>query len=262
MSYRRRNKQVNYSEEFYDGHKIDSLSSAEIIVPWLIELFNPQSIVDVGCGSGVWLSVFQRSGLKDFLGLDGSWVQSEQLEIPPAKFRQVELDRPFNLEQKFDLVVSLEVAEHLPSPSAEQFVSSLTKLGPAIVFSAAIPYQGGTGHVNERWPSYWIKMFKKEGYSVVDCLRGRFWYEEKIAPWYIQNVFFFIHEDCLDSYPSVSEAERKYSMSCKPLVHPRQFTLRVEELSNPQNYSLRKIALAVPSIMKRSLTTRLSRYMK
>ena len=262
MRLRHQADRPKYSAAFYSGHKDGALKSAQVIVPWLIDLFDPHSVVDVGCGSGVWLSVFQKNGLGDFVGLDGTWVQPEQLEIPRENFRHVELSSPLNLERKFDLVVSLEVGEHLPHGKAAQFVSSLTSLGPVVVFSAAVPCQGGTGHVNEQWPDYWISLFKSEGYVAVDCLRGRFWHEDQVSPWYLQNTFCYVREDRLTSYPNVLEAGRKYSMNCEPLVHPRQFTLRVEELSNPDNYSLRKIATAAPRLVRRSLVGRLHRLMK
>jgi 2-polyprenyl-3-methyl-5-hydroxy-6-metoxy-1,4-benzoquinol methylase len=65
------------------------------------------------------------------------------------------LIQPLDLEKEFDLVVSLEVAEHLPASAADQFVNTLVKHGKKILFSAAIPGQGGQDHLNEQWPDYW-----------------------------------------------------------------------------------------------------------
>jgi 2-polyprenyl-3-methyl-5-hydroxy-6-metoxy-1,4-benzoquinol methylase len=140
------------------------LRSAELVVPILIDLFRPRSVIDVGCGVAGWLAVFREHGVSDICGIDGAWVKAVQLKIDPGKFREIELVEPFRLERRFDLVLSLEAAEHLPLKSAPGFVESIARLGPVIVFSAAVPFQGGTNHLNEQWPDFWIKLFNECGY--------------------------------------------------------------------------------------------------
>ena len=94
----------------------------------------------------------------------------ENLPIPKKNFFAVDLKRPLQLERRFDLVLSLEVAEHLPEECAATFVESLIGLGSVILFSAAIPFQGGTHHVNEQWSNYWVKNFQEREYVVIDTL--------------------------------------------------------------------------------------------
>src|SRR5215467_13018648 len=137
-----------YTVDFYKIHRQGSRRSASQIVPLVLELVQPKSVIDVGCGVGAWLSVFNECGVEDFYGLDGEYVDRNMLEIPHQRFLAVDLTKPIQLNRQFDLVVSLEVAEHLPDNCAEMFVDSLTKLGRVILFSAAIPHQGGTRHVN------------------------------------------------------------------------------------------------------------------
>lgn len=143
-----------YNEGFFQYLQEGSKRSAEQIVPILLELIQPQSVIDVGCGTGTWLSVFCEHGIEDIWGVDGDYVQEEALEIPKDRFLSHDLTKPLALDRKFDLAISLEVAEHLPCDSAEAFVDSLTQLAPVILFSAAIPFQGGVGHVNEQWQEY------------------------------------------------------------------------------------------------------------
>lgn len=104
----------------------------------------------------------------------------KKLEIPEERFLSFELNNPFRIDRQFDLVISLEVAEHLPKECAATFVDSLTRLGPVILFSAAIPFQGGTDHINEQWLDYWAKYFQEKGYVAIDCIRKRIWQNDKV----------------------------------------------------------------------------------
>src|SRR5258705_8862260 len=141
----RTNKKADpsYSREFYERHQAGMMNSAEQIVPILLKLIAPRSVVDVGCGAGAWLSIWERHGVSDILGIDGDYVDRSFLQIPQEKFLPADLKQAVRIDRKFDLVVSLEVAEHLPSDCAEQFVDSLTSLGKGVLFSAAVPFQGG-----------------------------------------------------------------------------------------------------------------------
>ena len=131
-----------YNSEFFDRHRDGSRRSAVIAVPLLIDLFEPRSVLDVGCATGVWLSVFQEHGVEDILGIDGPWIEQRQREIPDVFFREYDLTKPVALERTFDLALCLEVAEHLPAEAGPGLVQSLTALAPVVVFSAAIPGQG------------------------------------------------------------------------------------------------------------------------
>jgi SAM-dependent methyltransferase len=146
---------TDYTSEFFRAKTEGSLRSARTVVPIVMELLKPGSVVDVGCGRGTWLSVFAEHGIADVVGVDGDYVDRRTLLIPPDRFVAHDLTTPLRLHRTFDLVVSLEVAEHLPVACAGEFVASLTSLGSAVLFSAAVPGQGGTHHVNERWQDYW-----------------------------------------------------------------------------------------------------------
>ena len=149
--------------------------SAEVVVPMVMELVHPRSVTDLGCGLGTWLSVFREAGVEDVLGVDGEYVRLESLEIPKERFVAHDLRQPFAAGRRSDLSMSLEVAEHLSPEYAAPFVTTLTRLAPVVLFSAAVPGQGGTEHVNEQWPSYWAQLFRERGYLPVDCLRRHLW---------------------------------------------------------------------------------------
>lgn len=210
-----------YNKKFYEAIQEGAQQSAREIIPLILELIQPQSVVDVGCGSGTWLSVFQELGIKEYLGIDGAYVEKEILQIPQERFLSCDLTIPLKIDRAFDLVLSLEVAEHLDSEFADIFINSLTNLGPVVLFSAAIPYQGGTNHVNEQWPDYWVLYFQNHGYLVIDCLRKKIWDNEKVEPWYAQNMFFFVRQDCLERYPLLKRELKETNPSQIAIVHPK-----------------------------------------
>ena len=148
-----------YTADFFADHRDGARRSARVVVPLVLELVRARSVVDVGCGDGTWLSVFREHGVEDVRGIDGDYVDRAELQIPRERFHPHDLTRPLELGHTFDLAVSLEVAEHLPPESADDFVTSLTRHAPIVLFSAAAPYQGGQNHVNEQWPAYWAARF-------------------------------------------------------------------------------------------------------
>lgn len=210
----------NYDSRFYDDISITARSSAEHIVPKLVTLLKPTSVIDIGCGTGTWLSVFQDNGVEDFLGIDCAAVPRNALEIPATKYVTFDLSRSFTCERQFDLAVSLEVAEHLPAHCSETFVSSLIRLSPLILFSAAIPGQGGTNHINERWQDYWAELFRSRGYIHVDLIRAEFWENRGVAWWYAQNALLY----CEQKYARNSTVSGLVEGPSLPLrvVHPRK----------------------------------------
>lgn len=181
-----------YQDAFYDAHRDGAIRSAQMVAPLVLDLVNPQSVIDVGCGTGDWLSVFAKSGINDYQGVDQNWVNLDSLQIPREKFKEQDLEKPFSLPRQYDLVMSLEVGEHLAPECAASFVHTLTSLGPVVLFSAAVPGQGGVHHVNEQWPEYWARLFVAEGYQPVDVLRPVLWHREGVEWWYAQNLMLYV----------------------------------------------------------------------
>jgi len=112
-------KDIKYTKEFYRIQQPGSLQAARTIVPLVAQLIKPKSVVDVGCGTGTFLSVFRENGIEDILGIDGNYVDRNMLLIPKEYFLPQDITKSFKLGRRFDLVVSLEVAEHLPAHRAE-----------------------------------------------------------------------------------------------------------------------------------------------
>jgi SAM-dependent methyltransferase len=211
-----------YNEEFQKLLLATSCQSAEQIVPYVMELVQPKSVVDVGCGVGAWLAAFRDLGnVKDHLGFDGDYIKEQLLLISPDRFVVKNLEEvPITCERSFDLAVSLEVAEHLSEEVASSFVKSLTQLAPVVLFSAAIPWQGGANHINEQWPSYWAELFAQFHYVPIDCIRRKFWNNEKVSFWYSQNAFLYVQSDRLEKYPLLNKEYHSNQKTPLSLIHP------------------------------------------
>ena len=217
-----------YTDDFYRDLQEGARRSARVIVPLVLELLQPRHVIDVGCGLGTWLSVFKECGVEDIWGVDGDHVDKTMIEIPEERFLSFDLKQPLHIERQFDLVVSLEVAEHLPEACAEAFVGSLTGLGPIVLFAAAIPFQGGTHHVNEQWPEYWADLFQQKGYVAIDCLRRKIWKNENVEWWYAQNVLIFAAQEHLKGQPLLQREYEFAGTSQLSIVHPKKYLACIE----------------------------------
>lgn len=195
----------NYLTEYYVNLR-SKREAANIVIDLLLQILNPKSIVDFGCGPGVWLSVFQERGITDILGLDGFWIPDEELVIPIENIKRLDLSKEMPNISRYDLVLCLEVAEHLPELMADQLVHNLTDASDIILFSAALPLQGGTHHINEQWPWYWQKKFGERGFVGVDALRGPIRFENSVGKHYRQNLILYIEKKILYSeYPELAK---------------------------------------------------------
>ena len=172
--------------------KLHNLKSPRAVVPIITSLLEPKSVVDFGCGLGSWLRVFKDSGIDKVLGLDGNWVDRSKFETSVVNnFKEVDLEKEIKLKEKFDLAISLEVAEHLHKESANTFIENLINASDTILFSAAVPMQGGQNHINEQPLTYWVSLFNEYNYKFYDIIRGRIWNMDNVLWWYKQNMVVF-----------------------------------------------------------------------
>lgn len=220
-----------YTATYYNQQRDFSRQSAEAVVPLLMDLTAPHSVIDVGCGVGTWLATFSYHGVSTILGVDGDYVPREMLEFPKEAFQAANLSQPLDTGRVFDLAVSLEVGEHLPASSAHDFVASLVAAAPVIAFSAAIPEQGGDEHVNEQWPEYWAELFDAHDYVVIDVIRPLIWQRADIAAHYRQNILLFCHRERLAHYPRLLEASQITRPHMLSIVHPEIY-IRVNPSGN------------------------------
>ncbi len=227
-----------YGREFFHQQQRGSISSAEVTTPLLMSLVDIRSAVDVGCGVGTWLKVLMAHGVRDVLGIDGEYVDRGALQIPSYRFLPLDIRQPFTLSRRFDVALSLEVAEHLPADCAEGFIDSLARLAPVILFSAAIPFQGGTDHINEQWPEYWAELFRRRGYVPIDCIRSHIWDDPRVEWWYAQNTLVYADEEGIKKNAALAGCNRCTSPKRLSLVHPKKYLAAADPA--PQSLGLRR----------------------
>lgn len=188
-----------YDQEYYDSVvEGPAVRSAGSISESVVREFKPNSVIDVGCGTGALLQAFRNKGCEIF-GLEYSkaalaYCHARQLDVQKFDLENEGL----GLNRKFDVAISMEVAEHLPAMVADRYVDLLTGLSKVIIFTAAPPGQGGADHVNEQPPSYWIMKFQQRGFNHADDL-SRLWREQwraagNVESWYYQNLMIFKQE--------------------------------------------------------------------
>lgn len=220
-----------YDRAFYERQQAGSRRSAEVVVPLVLELLGPvASVIDVGCGVGTWLACFRAHGVAAIYGVDGDHVERSLLQIPQSAFHPWDLAKPFATRRQFDLALSLEVAEHLPESRAAGFVRDLCRLAPVVLFSAAIPGQPGTGHINLQWPDYWAKLFAGQGFQVIDAIRPAVWQNPEVRFWYAQNTLLFANAAALAANAALARQAERSDPRRLAQVHPRFYLRLVEAL--------------------------------
>lgn len=205
---------------------IHNTDAAFEILPVVFDVIAPQSLLDVGCGTGTWLRVAEKLGVKELTGIEGQHLDQKKFQCPSAQLIIKNLIEPFDLKRRFDLILCLEVAEHLPLESSEDFIASLVRHSDNILFSAAIPCQGGQNHLNEQWPHWWQKLFERHGFKAYDIFRTLFWNNEKVFYWYKQNMILYSKRNYKDLKPTEGPV--------LSLVHPELFIRKATQLRNLQ----------------------------
>lgn len=240
---------TTYDRAFFEQQRRAPQHSAARIVPLILDVLDVHSAVDVGCGEGSWLAECRRRGVDEVLGLDGGAVPEELLKIPADRFRSCDLGRHFGVERRFDLAISLEVAEHLPPARAAGFVDDLCALADHVLFSAAIPFQRGVHHVNCQWPDYWQALFAARGYAAFDIVRPAVWDDEAVAWWYRQNTLLYVRRTRVAELPALAARAAEAERPVRRLVHP-------DLCAGFDGFSLRELLGMVPAAARRALERR------
>jgi SAM-dependent methyltransferase len=218
--------QHHYDSVFFDYVDRGALRSARVVVPIVVQTLGCRSVLDVGCGSGAWLSVYRDQGVEEIVGVDGDYVDRRRLMIPQSAYRAVDVGRDFTLDRTFDLVQSLEVAEHIAPSQSRTIVSNLVRHGSTVLFSAAVPGQGGEHHTNERPYEFWHALFAEHGYAAYDCVRPQVRGNRLVEPWYAYNSIVYVRSDRAASLTDAVRQTRVPDGRPIPNVAPLSFRLR------------------------------------
>ena len=204
-----------YDKRYYQSLRSHSYGSATKIIGYLTSFLDVSTVIDFGCGMGTWCLAARELGINKIIGIDQNPYNSEYMLISSDQYLQKDLRNTIDLDMSACIVISVEVVEHIEEEYGEIFVENLCRHSDIILFSAAIPHQGGEGHVNEKPCSYWSKIFASKGYCYIDCIRPAFWDDNDVAVWYKNNCILYVKDSVYPSiYPKVS--------ICPPIdiVHP------------------------------------------
>ena len=194
-----------YKDDFYAFLSSFAIRSAQRVVPIVQAATGAATIADFGCGEGAWLSVWKQAGLR-VQGVDGDYVNRHRLLIDASEFLAADLSQHVNLGRRFDLVQSLETAEHLLEDYAATFVSTLTAHADMVLFSAAVPGQGGEHHVNEQPLEYWRGLFRAHGYVAVDIVRPSLRDDPEVQAWYRCNSILYVKHEAVAALSDTARA--------------------------------------------------------
>ncbi len=138
------NKKIDYLE-MKNSTGPNNKKSAQVISRLLMDAISPKSVLDIGCGIGIWLNEFKKlKGVEKVQGIDGEWVLNTPLDINRD---EIEI---YNFESsdskincignfKYDLAICLEMAEHVSCAKSNFIVDTLIKASDVIYFSEATP---------------------------------------------------------------------------------------------------------------------------
>jgi SAM-dependent methyltransferase len=248
-----------YDEAFYAQFPVDKRTAADVLLKeiWTIHPF--ASMVDFGCGAGVWLQAARHLITAStgpparIFGVDGPHVR-RLAACPGASFHFQDLEAPVAVSERYDLAISLEVAEHLTPARAQSFVEDICRTSDVVLFGAAIPGQGGVGHLNEQWQDYWVKIFRSLEYRPYDVLREKYWADPRLhwCPQYVANALLFVKV----GHPlgdTIRSKEVTESWQLR-VVHPRVFQIT-------QSYEPGFLTLlgALPGAFRKAIAKRLDR---
>jgi SAM-dependent methyltransferase len=218
-----------YRADYHDAKAPGSRLAADAVLPIVLAVVDAASVLDVGCGYGTWLAAARELGVTDLTGIEGTWAAAwRDRGVLATEFDLVlcDLEAPLRLGRRFDLVLCVEVAEHLTAPRGSSFVADLCAVGSAVLLSAAIPGQHGINHVNERWASEWAAEFARHGYRALDCIRPQVWGDSSLPWYYRQNPLLFVTADVFADAQARAEALPAPGSAAIDVVHPEAYLQR------------------------------------
>jgi len=166
----------------------EELPFAKRLTSWIKDNLNPQKVLDLGCGPGTYVECFRDQGV-NAIGYD--------TDVRVKDKNYLVCKSLFDVDETGDVVLCMEVAEHIDSSENLNIVQSMTKTlstGGILIWTAAKPGQGGVGHINCQNKIYWEALFATQ--SLKRCLD----IEEQLADsmkdgyhmgWFVQNLLVY-----------------------------------------------------------------------
>ena len=236
-----------YNNQFYSEQIYGSRESAKVFFKILSQFIKVDSIIDIGCGRGPWLSaakeyILNKNG--ELTGIDGPWNSQDDMIDDSISYIASDLNQPINTIElgRFGLCMSIEVAEHLYPARSRQLINELCELSDTILFSAAYLSQGGTHHINERKHSYWAEIFDENNYAVYDLFRHEVWGNNNVELWHQQNIFLYVKRGTkLEQELHKCGLTNITNLEWLNAVHPNLYSKRIGYLGNVKYHLMKRL---------------------
>lgn len=140
------------------------IETAPFIVEQMVRKFKPGNCLDLGCGTGVYVEEFLRQGVTA-IGVEGNLAVKPILKTGHENVLFHDLRSPLPLTTRFDLVLGIEVVEHIPEDYTEVLIHNLTQhCAKWLVITSGVDSHGSNPwHVNEQPKKYWIERIEARG---------------------------------------------------------------------------------------------------
>ena len=179
----------------YDQIESEEKPFANRLATWIKENINPKKVVDIGCGPGTYVYSLRDNGINAYgYDIDDRVDGKDYL-------KKLSL---FEINDKSDVVICLEVAEHIETSLSDSIVDSIIRNvndDGIIIWTAAIPGQGGVGHINCQKKEYWEEKFISRGFHRDCAIESNLLEYIRSGPymgWFLQNLMVF--KDVYDSF--------------------------------------------------------------
>jgi 2-polyprenyl-3-methyl-5-hydroxy-6-metoxy-1,4-benzoquinol methylase len=179
-----------YEVTYFNYTKIEHEEKpfADRLAEWIKNNINPDNCIDIGCGPGTYVRSMIGQGI-NAIGID---IDKRIKNVP--NLYQINM---FNCVESRDLVLCIEVAEHIEESLSEQIAASVAQAvndNGILIWSAAHPGQGGVGHINCQPKEFWQKLLENNRLKRDKKLESQM--IEYIASgyhmgWFLQNAMIF-----------------------------------------------------------------------
>ena len=143
----------------------DEKEQAAALADVLRLLYKPAVVADVGCNSGLYLEGFRDAGCQ-VMGFD---CDDEALALAAVPVTKIDITSFKPIDFRADMALCLEVLEHIPAEKEDAALLNLCTVSDTIIFSAAVPGQGGDGHINCQPKQHWIDKFEELGFRAAEA---------------------------------------------------------------------------------------------
>lgn len=207
----------------------------------------PASLLDIGGGAGSWCATAKDLGVQRVCLVDACPPNQVIPELSHDEQVQANLEAGIPNMGRFDLAICIEVIEHLTDDAANRLIGQMASCTNFVLFSAAIPGQGGIGHISERFHDYWHAKFSLFQFETYDVVRPMLISSSDIASIHRQNLFLYAKKGCA------------HSLADLPQICEDMELIRAEHLKslyNKEPIDLRTALGAIPNALTRTIKRR------